>query len=201
MDDAERLATLKTYYFVGRNYERGDLRNRDLRGVNFTCSNFRGADFSGSDLTGATFTMCDLSRACLYQCKCEGANFSGADMTNSYCKGADFTNAMMWHTCLKGAILKNAKFFGTNMVGADLCRAECLGTRFDGAIVTGVRNIGHAIFRWFMNPEQHGKPTYEPFPGAVVWTESAMGNLSLQENAGRGQTGIGYEWEAGDEEV
>ena len=195
MDDAKRWLRLKGYYFAGRNYERADMRNKDLRGVNFTCSNFRGADLTGSDLTGATFVMCDLSRACLHNCKCDDANFSGADLTGAYLKGVTFTRALLWHTCFKGAILKNATFFQAEMVGADLCRAECLGARFDGADTTGVRNVDRAIFRWFLNPTLWGKPVYNPYPGALPLTESALGSISLQENAGLGQTGLGYDRE------
>lgn len=192
MDDVKRWERLREYYFAGRNYERLDLRNKDLRGVNFTCSNLRGADLSGSDLTGATFVMCDLSRACLHNCKCDDANFSGADLTGAYLKGVSFTRSILWHTCFKGAILKNATFFDAELVGADLCRAECLGARFDGADVTGVKNVDRAIFRWYLNPTLNGKPVYEPYPGAIALTESALGNISLQENAGMGQTGLGY---------
>jgi uncharacterized protein YjbI with pentapeptide repeats len=86
-------------------------------------------------------------------------------------------------------------FFEASMVGADLCRAECLGARFDGADVTGVRNVDRAIFRWFLNPSLWGKPTYDAYPGAMVLTESALGNISLQENAGLGQTGLEYDRE------
>jgi uncharacterized protein YjbI with pentapeptide repeats len=181
----------RSYFFVGRNYERADLRNKDLRGVNFTCANFRGADLSGSDLRGAIFVSADLSRACLHRCNCEGADFSGADLTGSYLKGANFTRATLWHTVFKGAICKNTKFHEADMTGADIARAEMLGARFDGATVTGLRNINLAIFRWFLSPFG-GKPSYEPFPEAIVLTESLLGDKSLQENSGMGQSGRGY---------
>jgi hypothetical protein len=61
--------------------------------------------------------------------------------------------------------------------------------------VTGVRNVDRAIFRWFLNPSLWGKPTYDAYPGAMVLTESALGNISLQENAGLGQTGLEYDRE------
>jgi uncharacterized protein YjbI with pentapeptide repeats len=188
---AKASSQARWYFFVGRNYERADLRNKDLRGVNFTCSNFRGADLSGSDLRGAIFVSADFSRACLHNCNCEGADFSGADMTGSYLKGVNFTRATLWHTVLKGAVCKNVKFFEADMTGADIARAEMLGARFDSAIVTGLRNIDRAIFRWFLSPFG-GKPAYEPFPEAIVLTESLLGNVSLQENSGMGQSGRGY---------
>lgn len=190
-DRSAVLDNAKRYMFAGRNYERADLRGKDLRDVNFTCSNFRGADLSGSDLRGAKFICADLSRACLHNCDAEGADFSGADMTGSYCKGVTFNNALLWHTVLKGAVCKNATFFQADMTGADIARAEMLGARFDDAITDGLRNIDQAIFRWFMSP-LGGRPCYEPFPGATVLTESLLGNLSFQENAGLGQSGLEY---------
>lgn len=181
----------RKYIFCGRNYERADLRNKDLRGVNFTCANLRAADLSGSDLRGALFVCADLSRACLAKCNLEGADLSGADMTGSYLRGANFTNAKMWHTCLKGVIAKNAVFHGADMTGADIARAEMLGARFNDAITDGLRNIDRAIFRWFL-PPMGGKPCYDPFPGATVLTESITGSESYQENSGMGISGRGY---------
>lgn len=191
LEDVTTADRIRHYMFAGRNFERADLRNKDLRGVNFTCANFRGADLSGADLSGADLICADLSRACLHNCNLEGADLSGADLTGAYCKGVKFDNAIMWHTVLKGSICKNATFFGADMVGADLARAEMLGARFDNARTEGVRNVDRAIFRWFMSP-LGGKPTYDPYPGAYVLTESALGNISLQENAGMGQSGRGY---------
>ena len=187
------MANARLYIFCGRNYERCDLRGKDLRGVNFTCSNMRAVDLSGSDLRGAVLVCADLSRAVMQKCNLEGADLSGADMTNSYLRAANFTNAKMWHTCLKGVIAKNTVFHGADMTGADICRAEMLGARFDGAITDGLRNVDRAIFRWFL-PPLGGKPTYDPFPGAVVLTESITRSASFQENSGLGVTGLEYEW-------
>ena len=195
MDEAELRAKgerLRHYFFAGRNYERADLRNKDLRGINFACSNFRGADLSGADLRGAILLCADLSRACLHKANLEGADLCGADMTNSYCKAANFNKAVMWHTVMKGTICKNATFFETDMVGLDMARAEMLGARFDGANTEGVRNIDRAIFYWFFNPVMHGKPVYDPFPGAVPMDQSNVGSYSFQENSGRGQSGLDY---------
>ena len=87
---------------------------------------------------------------------------------------------------------KNAKFFDADLTGADVARAEMLGARFDGAIVTGLRNVDRAIFIWFISP-LGGKPCYDPFPGAIVLTESLTGEKSYQENSGMGQTGLPYQ--------
>lgn len=190
-DPVSVVERAKKYIFCGRNYERQDLRGYDFRGVNFTNCNFRGADLSGSDLRGALFICADLSRAVLQGCDATGADFSGADLTGAYCRGLNLTDAQMWHTCLKGAVCKQVKFFGTDLTGADICRAEMLGARFDGAITAGLRNIDRAIFRWFV-PPMGGKPSYDPFPGAVVLSGSITGDASFQENAGMGISGRDY---------
>ena len=179
------------YFYVGRDYSRMDLRGKDLRNVNFTCANLRGADLSGCDCRGAVFVSADLSRACLQGAHCGGADFSGADLTNSYLRGVNFKLAVMTHAVLKGAICKNANFESADLTGADIARAEMLGARFDCANVEGLRNIDRAIFRWFINPEG-GKPTYDPFPGALVLTNSLTGKTSYQENSGMGVSGRGY---------
>lgn len=191
MADLDVLERSKKYIFCVRNYERADLRGKDLRGVNFTGSNFRGADLSGCDLRGASFVACDLSRAVLANVNAEGADFSAADMTNAYLRGARFVNCQMWHVCLKGVIAKNTDFAGADLTGGDVARAELLGARFEGAITTRLRNVDRAIVRWFMNP-LGGKPCYDPFPGAIVLESSITGATSFQENAGMGQTGLGY---------
>ena len=176
---------------VGRNFERADLSGKDLSGINFTCCNFRGADLSHSSLRGSLFVNADLSRACLHGCDATGADFSGADLTAAYCKAVDFGEARLWHTVLKRACCKNAKFFKADLTGADICGAEMLGALFDGARADGLRNIDRAIFRWFM-PPGGGKPGYEPFPGALVLTESVIADWSWQENAGMYMSGLGY---------
>lgn len=191
LKDSETAERIKRYMFAGRNFERADLRKKDLRNTNFTCANFRGADLSGANLSGAQLVNADMSRACLHNVNFEGADLSGADLTGSYCKGASFNKATLWHVVFKGAILKNATFYDADCVGMDICRAECLGARWDRARTDGMRNIDKAVFRWFMSP-LGGKPTYDPYPEAIVLTESLLGNWSFQENSGMGQSGRGY---------
>lgn len=187
-----RWENIKTYYFVGRNYERADLRNKDLRGVNLTCGNFRGADLSGADLRGAILICADLSRACLHKANLEGANLCGADLTNAYCKAVNFNNTKMWNVVMKGTICKNATFYDADLTGLDMARAEMLGARFDRAVIHKVRNVDHAIFQWYWNPILKSKPIYDIYPGCVVMDESAMGSYTMQENAGMGQSGREY---------
>jgi hypothetical protein len=179
--------------FVGRNYERADLRNKDLRNVNFTACNFRGADLAGSDCRGAIFVMADLSRASLHKCNFSGANMSLSDLTGAYMKGVNFRGANLWHTNLKGVMAKDAQFQGAEMTRADLARGDFLGARFDNAHVEDVQNIEAAFFTWFCNPASGGTVHYFPFPGAEVKTRSLLGKWSWQENSGRGQSKLEYQ--------
>ena len=177
--------------YVGRNYERADLRGKDLQGVNFTCGNFRGATLDGADLRGADFTNCDLSRASLHNVNAQGATFALADLTGAYLKGADFTGANMYFAYLRGVIAKNAKFENADLTGCDLARGDFLGARFDGALTEKMHNLDTAVFYWFIGPDG-GRPMYRPFPGCMVLTESQLGNVSWQENAGMGQSRLEY---------
>lgn len=179
--------------FVGRNYERADLRNKDLRYVNFTACNFRGADLAGSDCRGATFVMADMSRACLHNCDFSGANLALADLTGAYLKGTDFRGANLWHVLLKGVVAKDTRFQGANLTGADIGRGDFIGSRFDGATTDELKNIEWATFAWFTTPVDGGTVHYSPFPGAEVKTRSLLGTWSWQENAGRGQSKLPYE--------
>ena len=74
--------------------------------------------------------------------------------TGAYLRAVNFTNCILWHTVFKGAVCKNARFFNADLTGADMARAEMLGARFDGAIVSGVRNVSRAIFRWYLPPAE-----------------------------------------------
>lgn len=179
--------------FVGRNYERADLRDKNLRGVNFTACNFRGADLSGSDLRGATLIMADLSRACLHNCDLRGANLALADLTNAYLKGADFRGANLWKAYLGGVLAKDTQFQTANLTGTDIGRAQMLGARFDDAQTDEMHNIEWAVFTWFTSAVQGGTPHFSPFPGAEVKTRSLLGNWSWQENAGLGQSKREYQ--------
>lgn len=187
LSDAQQAQQVKGGLFIGRNYERADMRGRDLSGVNFTSGNFRGADFTGSDLRGAIFANADLSRACLHKVDARGANFSCADLTNAYLKGANFQGANFWNAYLKGVISKNAKFEGAILTGADVARGDFLGSRFDDAVTDQMSNLDAAFFYWFLSPGLSGRPFYRPFPGAMVMTESQLGAVSYQENAGLGK--------------
>lgn len=184
MATSRSLDVIKHCCLVGADLERADLRYKDLRGVNLTNSNLRGADLSHSDCRGTLFVKADLSRACLYNTDCEGADFSHADMSMSYLRATNFNHARMWFAALRRVTCKQAFFLGADMTGVDFAFGFFLGSRFGPpmAIVKGARNIDLATFHWYWNP-QGGAPSYKPVEGYLDLWDSALGGISMQENA------------------
>ena len=84
----------------GKNGERADLSNKNLRG-----SDLRGADLFRANLRGADLREADLIRA----------DLRGADL-----RGADLFRANLFRADLEGADLEGANLEGANLVGANL---------------------------------------------------------------------------------
>ena len=180
----KRLDVLKHCFLVGADFDRADLRNKNLAGVNFSDATFRGADLSYADLRGSKFLQADLSRACLHMADLTGADLSGADLTGAYLKAANFTDARMWFVSLRRVTAKNCFFIKTDLTGSDFFQAELLGARFNGAILTQVRNMTKANYYWYMSPKG-GPPSYDPLPGRYRMDTSALGDITIRENAHR----------------
>ena len=96
----------------GKNGERADLSNKNLRG-----SDLRGADLFRANLRGADLREADLIRA----------DLRGADL-----RGADLFRANLFRADLEGADLEGANLEGANLVGANLVGAN-LNLRFMGS--------------------------------------------------------------------
>ncbi|ALF55209.1 low-complexity protein [Nostoc piscinale CENA21] len=95
------VATLLEKYAEGqRDFERAELGDADLQGVNL----------KGSDLSYA-----DLSTANL-----QGANLRGSDL--SYC---DLSQANLTDADLRGALLMSANLRQANLQGTKLDKADC----------------------------------------------------------------------------
>lgn len=184
LEEKKRLEIMAHCFMVGSNFDRADLRKKNLAGLNFTDATFRGADLSHADLRGAKLIQADLSRACLHMADLTGADLSGADLTGAYLKAANFTDATIWFASLRRVTAKNCLFIGTDLTGADFFQAELMGARFNGADMTMVRNFTKANFAWYMSPKG-GPPSYDPLPGWYKMDASALGDISLRENAHR----------------
>lgn len=181
------IETVKASGLVGQYLDRADLRGKNLAGANLSASSLRGADLSEANLRGAILIKADLSRACLYRADLTGAILDNADMSMSYAKAATFKDASMRWVSLRGVTYKNCFFWNTDLWGSDFRGAFLLGTLFCNVNLEAARNLHHALFYWYRNPEKRGQPVYEPKEGYVKLGYSAIPGYSFQENAGTGR--------------
>lgn len=170
---------------VGAYLERANLKGKNLAGVNLTAANLRGADLSEANLRGATIIRTDLSRACLYKADLEGAILDGSDLSMSYAKCTSFKDASMRACALRGVTYKNSFFWGTDLRWSDFRGAWMLGTVFCDAKLEHVRNLQHALFYWYFDPDK-GPAIFKPKPGYQKIGRAFPG-VSYQENAGMGK--------------
>jgi len=170
---------------VGAYLERANLKGKNLAGANLTAANLRGADLSGANLRGATIIRADLSRTCLYKADLEGAILDGSDLSMSYAKCTSFKDASMRACALRGVTYKNCFFWGTDLRWSDFRGAFMLGTVFNDAKLEYTRNLHHALFYWYFDPNK-GPAVFEPRSGYEKIGRAYPG-VSFQENAGTGK--------------
>jgi len=151
--------------FVGATLDRFDFRNKNLQGVNFTDAYIRGADFTNANLRGCIFVKANLARSCFFKADCEGADFSGADMSMTYLRAANFTECKMWSTVLRCSIAKYTNFTNADMRMADIVNAMWLWCDFTGIDSRVLYNVDKAIFKMYIKESQRGKPIYDQEPG------------------------------------
>jgi len=94
-------AELSKANLIGADLNEANLRNVDLNGADL-----RDVDFSGADLRDADLSRADLSRADLSSAILRGTNLSRADLS-----GADLSRANLSSAIFSEAILSEAKFF------------------------------------------------------------------------------------------
>jgi uncharacterized protein YjbI with pentapeptide repeats len=152
-----------------RDYAKGIvLRERDLRGADFSYSRLYNADFRGADLNSANLQQAKLLGALfsprlevphaawephtsskkIPPAKLNGANLSGADLYGAnftFCEleGADLTSANLIGSelalaRLRGADLRLARLECANLLSAELQGAQLRGAHLEGAY------LGHA---------------------------------------------------------
>ncbi|MEO0852113.1 MAG: pentapeptide repeat-containing protein, partial [Cyanobacteria bacterium J06648_11] len=81
------------------NFNRADLSQSVLEGVDFSHATMQHANLQGADLTVAVLACTDLFRANL-----RGADLRGADLTHANLQGADLTRARLQGAEVSGAI-------------------------------------------------------------------------------------------------
>ena len=109
-------------YAVGkRDFEKAELGEADLQGLDFKGSNFSYADLSKANLSGANLRGCDLSFA---------------DLSEANLQNADLRGAMLF-----SANLRQANLQGTHLEKADCDHNTHFPPNFD-SITAGV-NMSH----------------------------------------------------------
>ena len=107
--------------FTGIQIIRGDLKDLDLRGANFTNASFKGrVDFRGANLSGTNFTNAYLA----------GANLGNVDLSRANCRDVYLSGAELEEVNFTGADLTNADLSGTNLNSGVFLNANLRKTYF-----------------------------------------------------------------------
>jgi uncharacterized protein YjbI with pentapeptide repeats len=102
---------LEEYALGNRNFERAELGEANLQGV---------------DLKGADFSYADLSEANLCRANLRGCDLSFADLSQANLEDADLRGALLF-----SADLRNANLAGTKLEKADYDRTTHFPLNFD----------------------------------------------------------------------
>ena len=105
-----------------------DLRDADLRGVNFSGAYLRDVNLSGVNLSGVNLSGVNLS----------GVNLGGANL-----RDADLSDVNLSGVNLSDADLRDADLSGVNLGGANLRDADLSGVSLGGANLSDANGIIH----------------------------------------------------------
>lgn len=127
--------------FLRSTFNNGNLSNADLRGANLSFTQFRDSDLSGSTLDGVNAMFITASGANLSATQSRSSSYVGCDL-----EGADFSNADLTGSSFAFCDLRNAdftsanlsdtSFFGTVATGADFTDAQLENTHVGGTQLT-----------------------------------------------------------------
>lgn len=121
-----------------------DLRNAQLRGVDFSNANLQRANLSNSDLCGACLqgadlfkanldgaklAQCNLYQVILQEASLRGANLAGAIANKGLFYGANLRDANLVGASLRGANFMGANLYKANLMGANLKAANLAGAK------------------------------------------------------------------------
>ena len=115
-----------------------DLRDQDLRGIDFSHTILRGADLRGSNLNYSIFKGVDLSGADLSKAQLRFANFDSANLSGCNLNGSDAIFSSFRRANLGGAHVVHANLEHANLQRADISGAEIIGTSFNLSLVGGI---------------------------------------------------------------
>jgi len=129
-----------------------DMRNTDLRKVDFTQATLQDSDLSGANLRWADFSGARLNNAVLANTDMRGAKLLGTDLSGADLRGAKLDGADMSGAVLNGADmtqldltqtrLRGVSLVGTKLVQADLSHVHLAGTDISSADLNGANMTG-----------------------------------------------------------
>lgn len=165
--------------------EHADLRNLDLRGIDFRKINLASADLSGCRLSGSPFVETNLVRAKLNDADLSGSNLAGADLSKASLQKAILSEANLANAKLAGAVLRQADLSqadltNSDLAGADLHFAKCARTDFRMAVLTGA-DFSKAFLQGAL------------FRGANITGATFEGAVGVDPAVRSGDTGVGIE--------
>lgn len=116
----------------------------EFSGADMKEANLRGVDFWGANLDGAQLAFVHLEGADFRNAQLEGANLSfadlkGADLSLANLTGAKFSYANMQLTNFSEAQLAEAQFNGAKLQGANLAKAQLEGANLAAANLQGAQ--------------------------------------------------------------
>lgn len=131
-------------------FNKANLAELDLNGVELVNTDFRGADLRKAILNKVAMNRSDLTEANLGQAKLKGAYLYSVNLTGASLIEADLSNAILERAqllcqqnkegkkCanLTSANLEGANLTGTNLKGADLTEAKLRGANLEKADLT-----------------------------------------------------------------
>lgn len=137
-------ADLSDGSFINANLSRSDLRGACLKGATLIGANIEGADLREGILSVITDDELVSLQGDASKSVGRGANFSGANLSNSKISGAianntNFSDAILRNCKMKKCVFEDADFTGAILEGADLSKSKLAGALFNDAIIVGTK--------------------------------------------------------------
>lgn len=124
-----------------------DLSHTDLRQADLTGADLRSARLVKADITAARLNHADLRDASLHQVRGRRADFAHADLRNADLSEAQFQGAEFPRAKLAQADFRRTVLRDTNLTDADLTDARnLLPVQFGGALLSGAKLPGAIAF-------------------------------------------------------
>ncbi|NHC34301.1 pentapeptide repeat-containing protein [Scytonema millei] len=133
-----------------------DLREADLRDVDFSAKSLRNARLDATDLRGANLVEADLRNADLRganlreanltKANLSNANLEGADLFRATIKNADFMSANLKKANLSKVVFRDARLCDANLEDANLSKSILIFVDLRGAILNRA-NFEKAIIK------------------------------------------------------